>query len=338
MNPSSTATPLLELRHIGVRFERPPTLRSTADWLLGRSQRARPQPVRAVDDVSLQVHAGEIVGLVGESGCGKSTLGRVAVGLHRAHAGERLLRGERIDTLHRRDAVARQLKLQMVFQDPYASLNPRLRVQDIVGEAAVTHGIVAGKDKADYVATLLDQVGLKPEMAQRFAHQFSGGQRARIGIARALAVKPDFIVCDEAVAALDVSVQGQVLNLFADLRAALGLSYLFVSHNLGVVHHIADRVAVMYLGRIVESAPAAQLFARPAHPYTMALLAEAPTLKVKKKKFVAIQGEIPSPLSPPRGCHFHPRCPSAMPRCREEVPQPRDIAAGHGVACHLHDH
>ncbi|HET9644355.1 MAG TPA: oligopeptide/dipeptide ABC transporter ATP-binding protein [Burkholderiaceae bacterium] len=293
--------------------------------------------MRAVDDISLTVHEGEIVGLVGESGCGKSTLGRVAVGLQAATTGERLFRGERLEHLSNGDAVARQLKLQMVFQDPYASLNPRLRVNDIIGEAAVTHGIVTKAEKPAYVADLLERVGLKPEMARRFPHQFSGGQRARIGIARALAVKPEFIVCDEAVAALDVSVQGQVLNLFADLRERLGLSYLFVSHNLSVVHHISDRVAVMYLGRVVESAPAASLFAEAAHPYTRALLAEAPTLKVQKKKFVAIQGEIPSPLAPPSGCHFHPRCPHAQERCRQEAPRLREMHTGHAVACHLHD-
>jgi peptide/nickel transport system ATP-binding protein len=337
MTASTLSPPLLELRHVGVNFERPVSVRSAARWLAGDAPSARPLPVRAVDDVNLAVHDGEIVGLVGESGCGKSTLGRVAVGLQRASTGERLLRGERLDGLKTSEAVARQLKLQMVFQDPYASLNPRLRIGDIVGEAPVTHGIVARADKPAYVAELLAQVGLKPEMAQRFPHQFSGGQRARVGIARALAVKPEFIVCDEAVAALDVSVQGQVLNLFADLRERLGLSYLFVSHNLGVVHHVSDRVAVMYLGRIVESAPAHALFAEAAHPYTQALLQEAPTLKVQKKKFIAIRGEIPSPLAPPPGCHFHPRCPHAHERCRQEAPRLREIAPGHTAACHLHD-
>jgi len=328
--------PLLELRNVSVNFERPMTTSSALAWATGRSPAPRPSPVRAVDDVSITVGQGEIVGLVGESGCGKSTLGRVAVGLQRATHGERLLRGENLDAMNRQEALARQLKLQMVFQDPYASLNPRLRVLDLIGEAPVTHGIVPKADKRAYVAELLERVGLRPDMATRFPHQFSGGQRARIGIARALAVKPEFIVCDEAVAALDVSVQSQVLNLFSSLRERLGLSYLFVSHNLAVVHHIADRVTVMYLGRVVESAPAHRLFREAAHPYTRALLAEAPTLKVQKRKFIAIKGEIPSPLAPPSGCHFHPRCPHAMPRCSEEVPRLKSIATGHTAACHLH--
>jgi peptide/nickel transport system ATP-binding protein len=329
--------PLLELRNIGVDFARPMTARSLAQWAAGRSPAARPAPVRAVDDVSLAVGAGEIVGLVGESGCGKSTLGRVAVGLQRAGRGQRLLRGASLDSHGGPQARASQLALQMVFQDPYASLNPRLRVHDLIGEAPVTHGIVSKACKREYVAGLLTSVGLAADMANRYPHQFSGGQRARIGIARALAVKPAFMVCDEAVAALDVTIQSQVLQLFTQLREQLQLGFLFVSHNLAVVHQIADRVAVMYLGRIVESAPAPVLFSRPAHPYTQALLAEAPTLKVQKKKFVAIRGEIPSPLAPPPGCHFHPRCPSAMQRCRTEVPVLREIGGGHAVACHLHD-
>ncbi len=334
--PLQEFPPLLELRHVGVNFERPVTARSALNWARGHAASARPSPVRAVDDVSITVGEGEIVGLVGESGCGKSTLGRVAVGLQRATSGERLLRGERLDSLKPEDALARQLKLQMVFQDPYASLNPRMRVLDLIGEAPVTHGIVSKADKSAYVAELLERVGLRSDMVSRFPHQFSGGQRARVGIARALAVKPEFIVCDEAVAALDVSVQSQVLNLFSSLRERLGLSYLFVSHNLAVVHHIADRVTVMYLGRVVESAPTSSLFKEAAHPYTRALLAEVPTLKVQKRKFVAIQGEIPSPLAPPSGCHFHPRCPHAMPRCSQEAPRLRAIAPGHTSACHLH--
>jgi len=336
--PTPAAPPLLELRAIEVDFARPMTWRSVADWAFGRQAQPRPRPVHALDGVDLAVHGGEIVGLVGESGCGKSTLGRVAVGLQPATAGERRLHGRplRPDT-PRRQAVADQLKLQMIFQDPYSSLNPRLRVVDLVGEAPVTHGLVARADQAAHVADLLAQVGLSPEMARRHPHQFSGGQRARIGIARALAVRPEFIVCDEAVAALDVSVQGQVLNLFADLRERLGLSYLFISHNLAVVHHLADRVAVMYLGRVVESAPTPALFAGAAHPYTQALLAELPTLAARKKTFVAIRGEIPSPMSPPSGCHFHPRCPHAFERCRQEVPRLKEVAPGHRAACHLHD-
>ncbi len=328
--------PLLALQDIRVHFERPLSAHSLATWMRGRTPSVRPPPVRALDGVSLSVGEREIVGLVGESGCGKSTLGRVAVGLQRAHHGARLLRGENLDHVKGAEGRSRQLGLQMVFQDPYASLNPRLRVLDLIGEAPLSHGMVRKQDKHAYVVGLLESVGLNADMVGRFPHQFSGGQRARIGIARALAVKPEFIVCDEAVAALDVSVQSQVLNLFVELRDRMQLGYLFISHNLAVVHHIADRVVVMYLGRIVESAPAAALFSHAAHPYTQALLAETPTLKVQKKKFIAIQGEIPSPLAPPSGCHFHPRCPSAMARCQQEVPVLKGIAEGHAVACHLH--
>jgi peptide/nickel transport system ATP-binding protein len=210
-------------------------------------------------------------------------------------------------------------------------------VRDIIGEAPAVHGIVARADLAAYVDQLLRRVGLDPSYVRRYPHQFSGGQRARIGIARALAVKPEFIVCDEAVAALDVSIQAQVLNLFAELREAFGLTYLFISHDLGVVEHLSDRVAIMYLGRIVEEAPTEELFAAPNHPYTQALLAEVPRLDERRKNFAALKGEIPSPLDPPPGCHFHPRCPHAMARCREEAPALRDIAPGHRAACHLND-
>jgi peptide/nickel transport system ATP-binding protein len=330
--------PLLELRQVSKHFRRRADAASTLAWLRGQQPERRPAPVRALQDVSLAVNEGEVVGLVGESGCGKSTLGRIAIGLHAPTEGQRLVQGDALPplaALRGRADVERQLRLQMVFQDPYASLNPRLRVQDVVGEAAVVHGVVPRAEQGRHVAALLQQVGLRPDMADRFAHQFSGGQRARIGIARALAVKPRFIVLDEAVAALDVSVQSQVLNLLLDLRQQLGLAYLFISHNLAVVHHVADRVAVMYLGRIVETAPARRLFAQPAHPYTRALLAEAPTLTVAKKRFAAIQGEIPSPLNPPTGCHFHPRCPMAVARCREEAPVLRPLGDGHQAACHL---
>jgi peptide/nickel transport system ATP-binding protein len=295
--------------------------------------------VQAVDEVSLAIAPGEVVGLVGESGCGKSTLGRIAAGLHEPSAGARLYNGDDVRTLEARLTRAEfrkhMLGIQMIFQDPFASLNPRMRVRDIVGEAPVAHGLVASRDNDDYVAALLQKVGLDPTTMRRFAHQFSGGQRARIGIARALAVQPKFLVCDEAVAALDVSIQAQVLNLFLDLRAELDLTYLFISHNLGVVRYLSDRVVIMYLGRVVETAPTRELFAQPNHPYTQALLAEAPRLEVKKKTFVAIQGEIPSPLNPPMGCHFHPRCPHVMARCKEDAPVLREIAPGRRSACHL---
>jgi peptide/nickel transport system ATP-binding protein len=230
-----------------------------------------------------------------------------------------------------------QLAVQMIFQDPYASLNPRMRAEDIIGEAPVVHGLVKAAAKRDFVASLLARVGLDASLMRRFPHQFSGGQRARIGIARALAVRPEFLVCDEAVAALDVSIQAQVLNLFAELRRDLGLTYLFISHDLGVVRYLADRVAIMYLGRIVESGTTEALFSAPNHPYTQALLAEVPRLDARHKRFVAIKGEIPSPLAPPPGCHFHPRCPHAMPRCRIGQPALQEIAPGRLSACFLNE-
>ena len=291
--------------------------------------------MHAVDDVTLSIGAGEVVGLVGQSGCGKSTLGRMAVGLHSLSAGTRWWKGEEIDKLAPPQKRKKQLGIQMIFQDPYASLNPRMRVLDIVGEAPVAHGMVAASEQSAYVESLLQRVGLDPALLRRFPHQFSGGQRARVGIARALAVHPQFLVCDEAVAALDVSIQAQVLNLFIELRDELNLTYLFISHDLGVVRHLSDRVVIMYLGRVVESAPADEVFARANHPYTLALLASAPRLEVKKIEFLAVKGEIPSPLHPPTGCHFHPRCPHAMARCKDEKPALREIAPAHFSACHL---
>jgi oligopeptide/dipeptide ABC transporter ATP-binding protein len=225
----------------------------------------------------------------------------------------------------------------MVFQDPYASLNPRLRVSRIVGEAAQVHGLTGAAGVDDYVCAQLERAGLDPSLRHRYPHQFSGGQRQRIGIARALSVDPGMLVCDEAVAALDVSIQAQILNLFMDLRDRLGLTYLFISHDLGVIEHVCDRVVVMYLGRVVESAPVEELFARPHHPYTRALLAEIPRIDLRRARFSALKGEIPSPIDPPSGCHFHPRCPQAMDRCRTEVPRLRGIAIHHHSACHLDD-
>jgi len=227
--------------------------------------------------------------------------------------------------------------VQMIFQDPYASLNPRMRVRDIIGEAPRVHGLVPASEIEIYVEETLRKVGLDPSYKRRYPHQFSGGQRQRIGIARALAVKPEFIVCDEAVAALDVSIQAQVLNLFIDLRREFGLTYLFISHDLGVVEHLSDRVVIMYLGRVVESAPTEALFQSPSHPYTQALLSEVPRLDRRRTRFAAVKGEIPSPLDPPPGCTFHPRCPHAMPRCRSEVPALKEIAPDRISACHLND-
>jgi peptide/nickel transport system ATP-binding protein len=261
----------------------------------------------------------------------------MAVGLHSLSEGRRFWKGQDLDQLDAAQRRKAQLAIQMIFQDPYASLNPRLRVQEIIGEAPVVHGMVGKAEQKDYVENLLQTVGLDPAVLRRFPHQFSGGQRARVGIARALAVKPEFLVCDEAVAALDVSIQAQVLNLFIRLRDELNLTYLFISHDLGVVRHLSDRVVIMYLGQVVESAPTAEVFAQPNHPYTQALLASAPRLEVKKVEFFAVKGEIPSPLNPPSGCYFHPRCPHAMERCKQERPMLKEVAPGHMSACHLND-
>ena len=326
---------MLELNSVSKRFIKPLDSAARIANLLGA--RAKEEIVHAVDDVSLTITRGEVVGLVGESGCGKSTLGRMAVGLHSLTSGSRRWKGEDIDALEPAARRKKQLGIQMIFQDPYASLNPRMRVLDIVGEAPVAHRMVASAQQVEYVEGLLQRVGLDPAVLKRFPHQFSGGQRARVGIARALAVQPEVLVCDEAVAALDVSIQAQVLNLFIRLRDELNLTYLFISHDLGVVRHLSDRVVIMYLGRVVESAPSDAVFTRANHPYTQALLASAPKLEARKTEYFAVKGEIPSPLNPPPGCHFHPRCPHAMARCSIEKPALKEIAPLHFSACHLND-
>ncbi|MGL5362993.1 MAG: ABC transporter ATP-binding protein [Bosea sp. (in: a-proteobacteria)] len=335
MTTAVLTPPALRLENVSKRFVKPLDAAAKIANIFGAKNEV--QTVHAVDKVDLSIAEGEVVGLVGESGCGKSTLGRVVAGIHRASQGKVFWRGQDTDTMTGDQRRAATLAIQMIFQDPMSSLNPRMRVSDIVGEAPVVHGITTKAEQDDYVDSVLERVGLDPTYKRRFPHQFSGGQRARIGIARALAVKPQFLVCDESVAALDVSIQAQVLNLFMKLRQDLGLTYLFISHDLSVVRHLSDKVVIMYLGRVVESAPASELFKGPTHPYAQALLANVPTLASRKKRFAPLKGEIPSPLHPPTGCHFHPRCPFAGPRCKAEVPALREIAPGHVSACHLHD-
>ena len=326
-------TPLLQLDAVSRRFVRKPDMiEKVAGWL---GADVRTQTVRAVDGVSFSVARGEVVGLVGESGCGKSTLGRMIAGMISPSEGEIRYEGQALSD--KRDAKSRRqrLKLQMIFQDPMSSLNPRMKVEDIVGESAVYHGLIPGAHKREHVAALLEKVALDPTYASRYPHQFSGGQRQRICIARALAVQPDFLICDESVAALDVSIQAQIINLFHQLREELHLTYLFISHDLGVIQHLADRVVVMYLGRVVESAPTEALFEAPQHPYTQALLAQVPKLHAGRQQFQTIRGEIASALNPPSGCHFHTRCPMAGPRCQREAPALVE-SGDHAVACHLH--
>jgi peptide/nickel transport system ATP-binding protein len=297
----------------------------------------REEVVHAVDGVSINIPRGGVVGLVGESGCGKSTLGRMIAGILKPTSGEIVYKGVSITDMSEDEMRKAALQIQMIFQNPFASLNPRMRVDDIIGEAPLIHKMIRASEKTEYVCDIMQKVGLDPEYRRRYPHQFSGGQRQRIGIARALAVKPEFLVCDEAIAALDVSIQSQVINLFMDLREDLDLTYLFISHNLSVVEHISDRVVIMYLGRIVEIAETDELFEEPNHPYTQALLNGIPKLDQRGIDYEPIEGEIPSPLDPPSGCHFHPRCPHAIDRCKMERPALREIAANRWSACHLND-
>ncbi len=293
--------------------------------------------VHAVDGVSLDVAPGETLGLVGESGCGKSTTGRCILRLIEPTSGEIWFQGRDVTALEGEALRAMRRDMQIIFQDPFASLNPRHTVGGIIGEALTIHGLVKGRQEMeDKVVQLLETVGLRPEHMRRFPHEFSGGQRQRIGIARALAVEPKLIVCDEPVSALDVSIQAQVINLLEDLQEKFGLTYLFIAHDLSVVEHISDRVAVMYLGRVVEVATSEELYANPLHPYTEALLSAVPIPDPKiKRKRIVLQGDVPNPIRPPSGCHFHTRCPIAEARCKTEVPALKSVGGRHQVSCHL---
>jgi peptide/nickel transport system ATP-binding protein len=317
--------PLLEVQGLAKAFD------FSKPWISRLLSREPRLYLHAVDDVSFRIRRGETMALVGESGCGKSTVARLIVGLLRPDRGTVRLGGEDI-TRAKDDAFRR--RLQMIFQDPYASLNPRWRVGDVIAEPIRAFGLAAGsRDRRERIARALTQVGLDPADARKYPHEFSGGQRQRISIARALAGEPEFLVCDEPTSALDVSVQAQILNLMKDLQRRLGLTYLFISHNLAVVEHMADQVGVMYLGRLAEVAPAKDLFARPRHPYTRLLLETIPDLSMAGKSRVPLSGEVPSPLDPPKGCAFHPRCPLAFARCHRERPELRMAGAGQ-AACH----
>jgi peptide/nickel transport system ATP-binding protein len=294
--------------------------------------------IRAVDDVSLTIKRGETVGLVGESGCGKSTVGRTILRLYKPTAGRILFDGTDISKLNEQELRPLRRRMQMVFQDPFASLNPRHSVGRIVGEPLRTHGLAGRAEASKRVRELLQVVGLPPDAVGRYPHEFSGGQRQRIGLARALALNPDFIVADEPVSALDVSIQAQIINLFEQLQDEFELTYLFIAHDLAVVRHISDRIAVMYLGWIVEVSPAAELYENPLHPYTISLLSAVPIpdpVVERQRESILLQGDLPSPANPPAACRFHTRCPYVQPtRCREEIPYLRRLASGHEVACH----
>lgn len=296
--------------------------------------------VKAVDDVSFAIRRGETFGLVGESGCGKSTTGRTIIRLYEPTDGEVIFKGKNLVNLSKKEMKSFSRSMQMIFQDPYASLNPRMTITDIVGEGIDIHKLSKGEERAERIYDLLETVGLNKEHANRFAHEFSGGQRQRIGIARALAVEPEFIICDEPISALDVSIQAQIVNLLQDLQKEKGLTYLFIAHDLSMVKHISDRVAVMYLGQIVELADSVELSTNPLHPYTEALLSAIPIPDPnieRARQRIILEGDVASPINPPDGCPFAPRCPKAMPICKEVRPVFEEVKPGHFVACHLYN-
>ncbi len=325
--PSAVGVPLLSVRNLKMHF--PVTDGTFVRRTVGH--------VKAVDGVSFDIMRGETLGLVGESGCGKTTLGRCILQLEKASSGEIIFDGKVVRDLSRADLNTLRQRIQVVFQDPYSSLNPRMKIADIIAEPMYVHGIEPNaRQRGDRVLELLTLVGLNPRFADRYPHEMSGGQRQRVGIARALSLNPDFIVCDEAISALDVSIQAQVINLLEDLREKLGLTYLFIAHDLSVVRHISHRVAVMYLGRVVEMAPSDEIFERPRHPYTQALINAVPTpdpdIEVARAH-APLQGEVPSPMNPPPGCVFHPRCRLAVDGCRRSAPVLREIVPSHQAAC-----
>ena len=325
---SRTEMPLVEVKDAARYFDVSPS------WLERTIYRKPRVLLHAVDGVSFSLNKGETLALVGESGCGKSTVARLLTGLYDLSAGSITFDGMNMAAMNHSQKQALRRRLQMIFQDPYASLNPRWRVGRIIAEPLNTHTTLTQAEQTERVSELLEQVGLNPSDQNRYPHQFSGGQRQRISIARALALNPEFIVCDEPTSALDVSVQAQVLNLMKDLQARLGLSYLFISHNLAVVHHVADRIGVMYLGRIVEIASRDQLFEAAQHPYTQMLLGAIPDMSGSGKARIPVAGEVPNPLNPPSGCTFHPRCPLANERCKQQKPELLRHKGGTQVACH----
>lgn len=324
---AQTGQPLIEVRNLKMHF----TVSA------GIFSRGKAVQIKAVDDVSFTIARGETLGLVGESGCGKTTTGRCILRLEKPTAGEILFEGQSLCNIDREALNEKRKRMQVIFQDPFSSLNPRMKVGSIIGEPMKVHGIYPKQKERDQrVAELLSVCGLNPKFMDRYPHEMSGGQRQRVGIARALSLNPNFIICDEAVSALDVSIQAQVINLLEDLRDQFNLSYLFIAHDLSVVRHLCHRVAVMYLGRLVEIADSDELFANPLHPYTRALLEAVPIPDPDIEKLRARQvmkGEIPSPINPPSGCVFHPRCPLAVDSCQQEVPQLRELKPGHWVAC-----
>jgi oligopeptide transport system ATP-binding protein len=321
-----SATPLLSVRDLRKHFP-----------INGGVMSREVARVHAVDGVSFDLAEGETLGLVGESGCGKSTTGRCILRLIEPSGGEVLFRGEDVTKLDRGAMRALRRDMQIIFQDPFASLNPRHSIGGIIGEALDIHGLTKSRaEREARIVSLLETVGLRPDHMRRFPHEFSGGQRQRIGIARALAVEPKLIICDEPVSALDVSIQAQVINLLEDLQERFNLTYLFIAHDLSVVEHISNRVAVMYLGRVVEIASSRELYENPRHPYTEALLSAVPIPDpTAKRQRIMLQGDVPNPINPPSGCHFHPRCPIAEKRCTQETPLLRESSQGHFVSCHL---